>query len=86
MEELFVMICVVSGDMTGDGCIELEVVTGEILIAEAGTELAEGIFGVKDVWTWLGMRLVVSVDDVEGEAMAEEGIFESEKAGVLSML
>jgi hypothetical protein len=38
MEELFVVSWVVSGDMIGDACWELEVVTDEALIADAGTE------------------------------------------------
>ena len=35
------MICVVSGDMMGEVCRELEVVTDEVLMAEAGTDVAE---------------------------------------------
>jgi hypothetical protein len=35
---LFVVICVVSGDIMGDACTELEVVTDEALMAEAGTD------------------------------------------------
>jgi hypothetical protein len=51
MEELFVIICVVSGDIMGEAWSELEVATDEALIAEAGTEGAEGFGGRKDVWT-----------------------------------
>jgi hypothetical protein len=40
MEELFVVSCAVSGDMMGEACWELEVVTDEVLIADAGTECA----------------------------------------------
>jgi hypothetical protein len=39
-EELFVVTCVVSGDMMGEACTELEV-TDEALMAEAGTEVEE---------------------------------------------
>tara|TARA_R110002060_G_scaffold55068_2_gene65601 strand:- start:372 stop:494 length:123 start_codon:yes stop_codon:yes gene_type:complete len=35
------MICVVSGDMMGEVWRELEVVTDEVLMAEAGTDVAE---------------------------------------------
>jgi hypothetical protein len=38
MEELFVVSWVVSGDMIGDVCWELDVVTDEALMADAGTE------------------------------------------------
>lgn len=47
-EELLVMICVVSGDMIGEACTELEVVTEE---ADIGTEGAEVIEGRKSVRT-----------------------------------
>lgn len=59
MEELFVVICVVSGDMMGDACGELEA-TEDALIADAGMEAVEEMDGRKYVWTWLGFaRLVV---------------------------
>jgi hypothetical protein len=52
MEELLVVICVVSGDMMGDAWRELEVVTDEALSADAGTEgVFEGVDGKKVVWT-----------------------------------
>lgn len=44
-EELFVVICVVSGDMMGEACAELEA-TDEVLNADV-KEGAE----VKEVWT-----------------------------------
>lgn len=40
------MICMVSGDMMGEVWRELDVVTDEVLMAEAGTEVAEVI----EVW------------------------------------
>lgn len=49
IEELFVVNCVVSGDMMGEGCVEFEVATDEALIAEAGTEGVEEIEGTKEV-------------------------------------
>src|SRR4051794_4329899 len=55
MEELFVMICVVSGDMMGEAWTELEVAIDEALMAEAGTEGVEDIGGRKEVCTWLGL-------------------------------
>jgi hypothetical protein len=39
MEELLVVNCVVSGDMMGEACWELDVVTDEALMADTGTEL-----------------------------------------------
>ena len=40
MDELFVVNCVVSGDMMGEACWELDVVTDEALMADAGSEFA----------------------------------------------
>lgn len=37
--------CIVSGDMMGEVCRELEVVTDELLIADVGTEVAEEVIG-----------------------------------------
>lgn len=66
IEELFVVSCVVSGDMTGDACCELEA-TEEALMADAGTEFVEPIVGRKEVWTWLGFaRLIVEEDCCRG--------------------
>jgi hypothetical protein len=48
MEELFVVICVVSGDMMGEAWSELAVVTGEALMAD-GVEFVEEIGGRNDV-------------------------------------
>jgi hypothetical protein len=48
-ELLLVKICVVCGDMMGDGCCELEA-TEEVLIAETGTVEA-GMVGSNEVWT-----------------------------------
>ena len=62
IEELFVVSCVVSGDMAGEGCSELEVVTEEALIAEAGMEAVEERDGRKDVCTWLGFARLVEGD------------------------
>lgn len=53
-EELLVVSCVLSGDMIGEAWRELEVVTEEALIAEAGIEGVEVIEGRKFVWTLLG--------------------------------
>lgn len=61
-EELFVVSCVVSGDMTGEACSELEVVTDEALIAEAGKEVVEERGGRKDVCTWLGFVRLIEDD------------------------
>ena len=49
-EELFVKTWVVSGDMMGEACTELEV-TDEALIAEAGTEVVDEVGCTKDVCT-----------------------------------
>ena len=38
-DELFVIICDASGNMIGEACMELEVVTEERLTADAGTEV-----------------------------------------------
>lgn len=54
MEELLVMSCVVSGDIMGEACNELEVATEEALI---GMEAVEEIGGRKEVCTWLGLCL-----------------------------
>jgi len=54
MEELFVVSWVVSGDMIGDACTELEVVTDEALTAEAEMEAADEVEETNDVWTLLG--------------------------------
>lgn len=63
MEELFVVICVVSGDMTGEAWRELAVVTGEALMAD-GMEFVAEIGGRKDVCTLLGfVRRVVALED-----------------------
>lgn len=51
IDELFVVTCVVSGDMLGEACSELEVATDEALIAEAGTDGAEVMGGRKEVCT-----------------------------------
>jgi len=51
-EELLVVSWAVSGDMMGEVCRELEVVTEEALMAEAGVF---EIWGRKLVWTWLGL-------------------------------
>lgn len=45
------MSSAVSGDMIGEACSELDVVTDEVLIAEAGTDDEEGIGGRKEVCT-----------------------------------
>jgi hypothetical protein len=47
-DELLVMTCVVSGDIIGDACTELEVVTDD---ADMGTDGAEAIEGRKSVRT-----------------------------------
>lgn len=66
MEELFVVICVVSGDIMGDSWTELAVVTGEALMAD-GMEFAEEIGGRKEVCTLLGfMRRGVAFEDWGG--------------------
>jgi hypothetical protein len=49
MEELFVVTCVASGDMMGEGWVEFEVAIDEALIAEAGTEGIEEVRGRKEV-------------------------------------
>jgi hypothetical protein len=41
------MSCVVSGDMMGEACRELEVAADEALMAEAGTEDVEETGGSK---------------------------------------
>ena len=60
IEELLVVSCVVSGDIMGDACRELEVVTEEALMAEAGTEDAvEWMEGRKVVCTCVGFVCLV---------------------------
>ena len=70
------MSCVVSGDMTGDACIELEVVTEEALIADAGTDAVEGRDGRKDVWTWLGLERLEIAEGIccEGKGVGRVGV------------
>jgi len=67
----------VSGDMIGETWGELEVVTDEALIADAGTEAVEERDGRKLVWTWLGLDRRVN-DDCEdweelGVMVVEDG-------------
>jgi hypothetical protein len=50
----------------GEACKELEVVTDEALIADAGTEDEEGMEGRKVVWTWLGFVCLVDEEDCVG--------------------
>lgn len=64
-ELLLVVLCVVSGDIIGDACCELDA-TEEALIAEEGIDADEaGIVGRELVLTWLGFarRPVASCDD-----------------------
>ena len=60
MDELFVMICVVSGDIMGEAWRELGV---DALMAD-GMEFEREFGGRKDVWTLLGFvrRIVEFVD------------------------
>lgn len=75
-EELFVISCVVSGDIMGDACTELEVVTEEVLMAEAGREgTVEWIEGRKLVCTCVG--LVYLVEEVREGCVFIVGVFES---------
>ena len=60
--------------MTGDACNELEVVTEEALIADAGTEAVDGRDGRKEVWTWLGLVRLNVADGVGCEGEGEERV------------
>jgi hypothetical protein len=60
VEELLVVTSVASGDMIGEVGPELEVVTEELLMAEAGTEVAADVVeDVKLVWTRVGFGCLV---------------------------
>jgi len=62
MEELLVVSCVDSGDMVGEACRELEVVTDEALMgADGGIELMEG---TKLVCTLFGFGRIVDESSV----------------------
>lgn len=56
IDESFVVSCAVSGDMMGDVCRELDVVTEEVLMADAGVV---GMCGGKLVWTLLGFGCLI---------------------------
>jgi hypothetical protein len=64
---------VVSGDIMGEACKELEVVTDEALTADAGTEAEEWMEGRKVVWTWLGLVCRVDEEDRVGWEVEDIG-------------
>lgn len=60
--------------MTGEVCRELEVVTDEVLTAEAGTDVAEdAMVNSQLVWTWLGFMYLAGEDLEVFEGIIEAG-------------